>query len=194
LWVDPAPIPPWVYRKARRGQSFDLSDLVPLDAETEGVAATRGPPLLGAREPDSAASSSPYPIIGNRKSHIYHRPDCPNYSQVAPHNRAAFNSAAEAEASGYRVAGNWSMRVILCRRGSGGNGTRVSGPAYSLALARLASACVARSGTRIVGLNKSGSESASRSPNDTQKNGATRSIVRMGRRTFWRASVVMYLR
>jgi endonuclease YncB( thermonuclease family) len=20
----------------------------------------------------------PYPIIGNRKSHIYHRPDCPN--------------------------------------------------------------------------------------------------------------------
>ena len=29
LWVDPAPIPPWVYRKARRGQSLDLSDLVP---------------------------------------------------------------------------------------------------------------------------------------------------------------------
>jgi endonuclease YncB( thermonuclease family) len=29
--------------------------------------------------------------------------------------------------------------------------------------------------------------SASRSPNDTQKNGATRSIVRRGRRTFWRA-------
>jgi micrococcal nuclease len=36
LWVDPAPIPPWVYRKARRGQSLDLSDLVPLEAETEG--------------------------------------------------------------------------------------------------------------------------------------------------------------
>ena len=29
--------------------------------------------------------------------------------------------------------------------------------------------------------------SATRSPNDTQKNGATRSIVRMGRRTIWRA-------
>ncbi|MEP6959634.1 MAG: thermonuclease family protein [Nitrospirota bacterium] len=37
LWVDPAPIPPWVYRKARRGQSLDLSGLVPLDAETEGT-------------------------------------------------------------------------------------------------------------------------------------------------------------
>jgi hypothetical protein len=44
LWADPAPIPPWVYRKARRGQSRDLSDLVPLDGQTEGAAASRGPP------------------------------------------------------------------------------------------------------------------------------------------------------
>jgi micrococcal nuclease len=29
LWADPAPIPPWVYRKARRGQAPDFSDLVP---------------------------------------------------------------------------------------------------------------------------------------------------------------------
>src|SRR2546427_2424798 len=35
LWVDPAPVPPWGYRKARRGQSLDLSDLVPLETETE---------------------------------------------------------------------------------------------------------------------------------------------------------------
>ena len=105
LWVDPAPIPPWVYRKARRGQSLDLSDLVPLENETEGSTANRGPPLLGAVEPP-ASSSSPYPIIGNRRSHIYHRPDCPNYSQVAPHNRVAFNSEAEAEAAEYRLAGN----------------------------------------------------------------------------------------
>jgi endonuclease YncB( thermonuclease family) len=104
LWVDPAPSPPWVYRKARRGQSLDLSDLVPLDTETDGNAVTRGPPLLGTVESDSApTTTSPYPVIGNRKSHIYHRPDCPNYSQVAPHNRVAFNSAEEA---GYRVAGN----------------------------------------------------------------------------------------
>ena len=108
LWVDPAPIPPWVYRKARRGQSLDLSDLVPLDADTEGSTASRGPPGLGAVQPDSSpeTASSPYPVIGNRRSHIYHRPDCPNYSQVAPHNRVEFNSATEAEKSGYRVAGN----------------------------------------------------------------------------------------
>jgi hypothetical protein len=30
----------WVYRKARRGQSLDLSDLVPLGAETESGART----------------------------------------------------------------------------------------------------------------------------------------------------------
>ncbi|TMQ23752.1 MAG: hypothetical protein E6K65_18075 [Nitrospirae bacterium] len=44
--------------------------------------------------------------IGNRRSHIYHRPDCPNYSQIAPKNRVEFNSAEEAEAAGYRVATN----------------------------------------------------------------------------------------
>jgi len=27
LWVDPAPIPPWVYRKARRGQAPDWLDM-----------------------------------------------------------------------------------------------------------------------------------------------------------------------
>jgi micrococcal nuclease len=42
LRVDPAPIPPWVYRKARRGQSLDLSDLVPLEGEPERSGATRG--------------------------------------------------------------------------------------------------------------------------------------------------------
>ena len=44
MWVDPTPIPPWVYRKARRRQSLDLSDLVLLDAQAEGAAASRGPP------------------------------------------------------------------------------------------------------------------------------------------------------
>ena len=96
------------YCKARRGQSLDLSDLVPLDADTEESTASRGPPLLGAAQPAPSpeTASSPYPIIGNRRSHIYHRPDCPNYSQVAPHNRVEFNSPAEAEAAGYRRAGN----------------------------------------------------------------------------------------
>ena len=62
----------------------------------------------GAVQPESSpdTTSFPYPVIGNRKSHIYHRPDCPNYSQVAPRNRVAFNSAAEAAGAGYRLSGN----------------------------------------------------------------------------------------
>ena len=102
LRADPAPIPPWVYRKARRGQSLDLSDLVPFESGPESSGTSRGPPQLGAVEPESSpdSTSSPYPIICNRRSHIYHRPDCPNYSQVAPHNRVEFNIAAEA--AGYR--------------------------------------------------------------------------------------------
>ena len=109
LWADPAPVPPWVYRKAGRGKTLDLSDFVPLDAENEGTMSSRSPPpLLGVVEQDSTSSpsTSPYPVIGNRKSHIYHRPDCPNYSEIAPRNRVGFNSAAEAQTAGYRVAGN----------------------------------------------------------------------------------------
>lgn len=106
LWVDPAPTPPWVYRKAKRGQALDLSDIVPLERESEGNAGTRAPPPLGAVEAEPVPARSPYPVVGNRKSRIYHRPDCPNYSQVAPHNRVAFNSPAEAEEAGYRRAGN----------------------------------------------------------------------------------------
>jgi len=56
LWVDPAPIPPLVYRKARRGQSLGLSDLVLVDAQTEGGASSRSPPLLGAIEQNSVSS------------------------------------------------------------------------------------------------------------------------------------------
>ena len=44
LWVDPAPIPQWVYRKAGRGQSLDLSDLVPLESEPERSGTSRSPP------------------------------------------------------------------------------------------------------------------------------------------------------
>ena len=87
LWADPNPIPPWELRHPKQGRT-------PL---------ARGNLLSEPREnPDT----TPTPIIGNRNSHVYHRPDCPNYTATAPKNRVMFNSAAEAEAAGYRVAGN----------------------------------------------------------------------------------------
>jgi endonuclease YncB( thermonuclease family) len=106
LWVDPAPVPPWVYRKTKRGQALDLSDTMMLEAETNGKALSRGPPFLGLADLDRGGTSSLYPIIGNRKSHIYHRPDCPNYSQIASKNRMTFSSEAQAQEAGYRIARN----------------------------------------------------------------------------------------
>jgi len=45
-------------------------------------------------------------IRGNRRSMIYHWPGCPNYDDIAPHNRVHFRTRAEAEAAGYRAARN----------------------------------------------------------------------------------------
>lgn len=44
LWQDPAPVPPWVYRKARGRKKLDLSDVIPLDPPRAGESFPRGPP------------------------------------------------------------------------------------------------------------------------------------------------------
>jgi deoxyribonuclease-1 len=46
------------------------------------------------------------PIIGNRRSKVYHRPDCSSYDQVSSQNRVPFMSEQEAQSAGYRLAGN----------------------------------------------------------------------------------------
>lgn len=45
-------------------------------------------------------------IRGNKKTMIYHRPDCPSYNSVSEKNRVEFDSAAAAEAQHYHLAGN----------------------------------------------------------------------------------------
>lgn len=45
-------------------------------------------------------------IIGNRQSKKYHRPDCAGYRDMAEKNRVFFKSVPEAEAAGYKRAGN----------------------------------------------------------------------------------------
>ena len=87
LWADANPVPPWEVRHPEQGRT-------PL---------ARGNLLTEPREnPDT----TPTPIIGNRNSHVYHRPDCPNYTATAPKNRVMFNSEAEAVAAGYNRARN----------------------------------------------------------------------------------------
>ncbi|EPQ1815245.1 endonuclease/exonuclease/phosphatase family protein, partial [Pseudomonas aeruginosa] len=39
-------------------------------------------------------------------SRIFHWPGCPSYDKVSPKNRVEFSSVQEAEAAGYRLAGN----------------------------------------------------------------------------------------
>ncbi len=79
LWADAQPVAPWVYRN----------------------------PSLASTGPQRAVSpASAGRIIGNRNSHIYHLPGCRSYNAVAEHNRVYFETAAAAEAAGYRKARN----------------------------------------------------------------------------------------
>ena len=50
-------------------------------------------------------------IIGNNNSKSYHRPDCPGYRSMAEKNRVFFKSVEEAEAAGYKRAGNCPANV-----------------------------------------------------------------------------------
>ena len=45
-------------------------------------------------------------VIGNKNSKKYHRPDCPGYRDMAERNRVFFKTVGEAEAAGYKRAGN----------------------------------------------------------------------------------------
>jgi micrococcal nuclease len=45
-------------------------------------------------------------VRGNRKSRVYHLPECPHYHQLSPENTVSFATEAEAQAAGYRKAKN----------------------------------------------------------------------------------------
>ncbi len=94
LWKDPAPTPPWIYRKLQRNQVPEGSDLA-CPRPASRPMAQNASPLPGASD-----------VIGNRRSHIYYRVDCPGYHAVAEGNRIAFVTVEAAEQAGYRVAGN----------------------------------------------------------------------------------------
>jgi competence protein ComEC len=54
----------------------------------------------------TTSTSAAAPIIGNKNSKIYHKPGCPGYKSVSEKNQVKFNTVAEAEAAGYRLAKN----------------------------------------------------------------------------------------
>jgi micrococcal nuclease len=90
LWVDKDPIPPWIFRHRNELATLQSDQL------------TEAPP--GLTTPSAPLTS--LPILGNRRSHKYHRPDCPSYHAIAPKNRVPFESGQEAREAGYTLAGN----------------------------------------------------------------------------------------
>ena len=54
----------------------------------------------------NASATAAAPVIGNKNSKIYHLPNCPGYDKVSEKNQMKFQTAAEAEAAGYRIAKN----------------------------------------------------------------------------------------
>lgn len=95
LWADAQPIAPWDWREAQRRAQRRTAASLPGPALTAPIA-TPAPRVATANEP----------VIGNRRSRVYYRPDCPSYSGVAAQNRVEFGGVAEAEKAGYRIAGN----------------------------------------------------------------------------------------
>ncbi|MDC8450036.1 MAG: thermonuclease family protein [Nitrospira sp.] len=100
LWSDRVPIPPWVYRKIQRNQ-------VPRVADYDCPPATQ-PQNVGQNTSSGTTTAIPFagPVIANKRSRVYHRPDCPAYDRVSPSNRVQFPSGKAAEDAGYRLAGN----------------------------------------------------------------------------------------
>jgi endonuclease YncB( thermonuclease family) len=45
-------------------------------------------------------------VVGNLRSRVYHRPNCPSVGRMSEKNRVTFGSAADAEKAGYRKAGD----------------------------------------------------------------------------------------
>ena len=81
LWSTAAPLAPWDFKAAER----------------RGGGESVAPPAPGGR----AA-----PIVGNRRSRLYHLPGCPGHSATSPRNAVPFESEEAARQAGYRRAPN----------------------------------------------------------------------------------------
>jgi len=100
LWQHPKPVPPWVYRKRKRGQSVRRNEMLCFPRERGQHEEARPIPMPESQE------LATLPILGNLRSYKYHRSDCPSYHLIAPRNRVLFGSAHEAREAGYTLAGN----------------------------------------------------------------------------------------
>lgn len=102
IWSQAVPVAPWDFRRLKRVDEAETAEApagTKTAPEAEGALAASVPVTTTPAAADGG-------ILGNRNSRIYHWPGCPSYSQIAPENRVAFASGAEAERAGYRAAKN----------------------------------------------------------------------------------------
>ncbi len=79
--------------------------------EAEAKEAKRGlwadaspvPPWEWRKAKTTAASNETGAVTGNRRSHVYHAPGCPNGASLSAQNRIVFASAEAAKEAGYRA-------------------------------------------------------------------------------------------
>lgn len=98
----------WTHGQARR----HISDHAPVFISI--LTDEQYPPrTVPARPPEPGLSSTfrsqgdlRPPLRGNRRSMIYHHPDCPGFDKIALHNRVALSDEMVARRSGYRPARN----------------------------------------------------------------------------------------
>lgn len=78
----------------------------PASVTTVTTPKTAPAPTDSVKKPETSESTTK--IVGNKNSKIFHLHGCSGYDRVSEKNRVYFNSAAEAEAAGYRIAKNCS--------------------------------------------------------------------------------------
>ncbi|GAB3391895.1 endonuclease/exonuclease/phosphatase family protein [Azotobacter armeniacus] len=101
----------WSHEKSRSHVSDHAPVFVSLSSfgrNGAGAAAVQTTPQQVAHQASASQvdTKAPGAVRGNRDSQIYHRPDCPSYGRISAKNAIEFESAAAAEAAGYRLAGN----------------------------------------------------------------------------------------
>jgi deoxyribonuclease-1 len=95
-WDKEDPVDDWERERARR---------------IEAIQGNRNPFIWGEVPSDHPTTpadvvSGNSAVIGNKRTKVYHRPDCPGATKVSQQNLVRFTSEAEAQAVGYRLAGN----------------------------------------------------------------------------------------
>jgi endonuclease YncB( thermonuclease family) len=101
LWRDPAQTPPWDFRHHRDSTSDNQGDST--SGDHRGANSNDDKPSSAS---SNNAGQTSGVIRGNKNSKIYHWPGCPNYDDIAPHDRVPFQTREDAERAGYRAARN----------------------------------------------------------------------------------------